>query len=390
MPKVSVIIPVYNVEKYLCECLDSVINQTLKDIEIICVNDGSTDNSLEILKEYANKDNRIKVLTQKNQFAGVARNNGLKVATGEYIHFMDSDDILTNSAVYENLYNIVKNKNENIIKFGANTFNTNTNSYFNDEYFKNAKVEENHYNYKLSIPDNIDEILTLNVTPWSALYRRDFLIHCNIRFNSLKCCNDRSFNITTIISNGGCYLSDLTCVDYRFFNKNSLRGIRKQNFDCHFKSINIIKDYLKIHNTDDIVYKKVLLKELSDLFGFYKTFYTNRKDFVSIKISTAKFVNELDDLKLEPELKNYWYYYLYKKLKNKSMFSLWSEFVFSEIFSTQNRGVHKVITILGIKLKFKSKKLIERERFNILNSKLDNLANQVKVLAERGEINAES
>ena len=92
MPKVSVIIPVYNVEKYLKQCLDSVVNQTLKDIEIICVNDGSTDNSLEILEEYAQKDNRIIIISQENQGQSVARNIALEKATGEYVGFVDSDD----------------------------------------------------------------------------------------------------------------------------------------------------------------------------------------------------------------------------------------------------------------------------------------------------------
>ena len=81
--KVSVIIPVYNTEKYLRQCLDSVVNQTLRDIEIICVDDGSTDGSIEILREYEQKDSRVKMLCQKNQYAGVARNNGLNYASGE-------------------------------------------------------------------------------------------------------------------------------------------------------------------------------------------------------------------------------------------------------------------------------------------------------------------
>ena len=91
-PRVSVIIPVYNVEKYLPQCLDSVVNQTLPDIEIICVDDGSTDSSLDILKDYARRDKRITVLRQKNLHAGVARNAGLSIARGEYLSFLDSDD----------------------------------------------------------------------------------------------------------------------------------------------------------------------------------------------------------------------------------------------------------------------------------------------------------
>ena len=92
MVKVSVIIPVYNVEPYLKQCMDSVVGQTLKDIEIICVDDGSTDNSLDILREYAAEDSRIQIIEQKNAGAGAARNNGMRYATGKYLSFLDSDD----------------------------------------------------------------------------------------------------------------------------------------------------------------------------------------------------------------------------------------------------------------------------------------------------------
>ena len=103
-PKVSVIIPVYNTEEYLRECMDSVINQTLKEIEIICVDDGSTDGSLSILKEYAKKDERITVMAQENQGAGIARNCGISVATGEFIAFMDSDDLYPKNETLETMY----------------------------------------------------------------------------------------------------------------------------------------------------------------------------------------------------------------------------------------------------------------------------------------------
>lgn len=92
MVRVSVIIPVYNEEQYLEQCLDSLCRQTLEEIEIICVDDGSTDSSTQILAEYAGRDSRIKVLTQKNRFAGVARNRGMEHAVGEYLSFLDADD----------------------------------------------------------------------------------------------------------------------------------------------------------------------------------------------------------------------------------------------------------------------------------------------------------
>ena len=107
MPKVSIVIPVYNVEKYLRECLDSVVNQSLRDIEIICINDGSTDNSFKILEEYKSKEIRLQVLSQKNGGQSKARNAGLEVATGEYIYFLDSDDYIKTDAL-EILYKIAK------------------------------------------------------------------------------------------------------------------------------------------------------------------------------------------------------------------------------------------------------------------------------------------
>ena len=94
MPKVSIIVPVYKVERYLAKCLDSILKQTMCDFEVICVNDGSPDKSAEILKEYEHKDNRIHVISQHNQGLSVARNNGIKIASGKYVCFLDSDDIL--------------------------------------------------------------------------------------------------------------------------------------------------------------------------------------------------------------------------------------------------------------------------------------------------------
>lgn len=105
--KISVIVPVYNVEKYLRRCLDSVINQTLKDIEIICVDDGSTDSSFEILKEYAKEDGRIQLIQKENGGLSSARNAGIRVAKGEYIGFVDSDDWIDPN-FYEKLYAAAK------------------------------------------------------------------------------------------------------------------------------------------------------------------------------------------------------------------------------------------------------------------------------------------
>ena len=114
--KVSIIIPVYNVEKYLRECLDSALNQTLKEIEIICVNDGSTDSSVDILKEYSLKYSRVKIISKKNSGYGNTMNVGIKAAQGEYINFLESDDLIE-ADMLETLYNIAQKDEEiDIIK----------------------------------------------------------------------------------------------------------------------------------------------------------------------------------------------------------------------------------------------------------------------------------
>ena len=111
---ISIIIPVYNVSKYLRACLDSVINQTYKDLEIICINDGSTDDSLEILEEYANKDNRIIIIDKKNAGVSAARNDGIDKAKGEYLFCMDSDDYIDNNFI-EVFYNNAKKNNSDLV-----------------------------------------------------------------------------------------------------------------------------------------------------------------------------------------------------------------------------------------------------------------------------------
>ena len=121
IPCVSVIIPIYNTENYLREALDSICNQTLQELEIILINDGSTDNSQAIIEEYAQKDIRIHYSIQSNQGQGVARNNGLQLATGKYIYFMDSDDILETDALRQ-CYQICEQDKLDIICFDAETF----------------------------------------------------------------------------------------------------------------------------------------------------------------------------------------------------------------------------------------------------------------------------
>ena len=121
--KVSVILPVYNVEKYLKQCLDTIVGQTLKEIEILCVDDGSTDDSVQILKEYEQKDHRIKVLSQKNAGAGAARNLGLRHASGKYLSFLDSDDFFEPDML-ETAYEQAERYQAEMVVFRSNQYLT--------------------------------------------------------------------------------------------------------------------------------------------------------------------------------------------------------------------------------------------------------------------------
>jgi len=114
-PKVSIIVPIYNVEKYLKECIESLLNQTLMQIEIICVNDGSTDRSLQIAQEYSQKDNRLIIIDKQNYGYGHTMNRGLEIAKGEYIGIVESDDFVKEN-MFEILYNLAKKHDVDVVK----------------------------------------------------------------------------------------------------------------------------------------------------------------------------------------------------------------------------------------------------------------------------------
>ena len=250
-PKVSVIIPVYNVEDFLRECLDSVVNQTLKEIEIICIDDGSTDKSFEILKKYATKDNRITVIKQKNLYAGVARNAGLAVATGEYVHFLDSDDWV-NLDTYDELYCLIKEKKVNFMKFKSFSYDNKEKKIINEQYTDINWITKDLI---ISIDEKLDWAIKMSDAPWSGFYKLSFLNKNNIRFNNLICANDISFFISCLIKNRFFYFTTKKFVYYRINNDKSLIGIRPFNFNCQIETYHIIN---KIAQNESQMIKQAL------------------------------------------------------------------------------------------------------------------------------------
>ena len=171
--KISLIIPVYNVEKYLARCLDSVMKQTFRDLEIICVDDGSTDNSSDILQKYAKKDERIVVITQANAGLSAVRNVGISKAKGKYIGFIDSDDWI-DFDFCEKLYNCAEKYSADIAVAGIVRVNGRRKKYF-------LRFE------KETVSNNLQEKFELCDVPersyvWNKLYRLDKLRECGLKF----------------------------------------------------------------------------------------------------------------------------------------------------------------------------------------------------------------
>lgn len=194
MKKVSIIIPVYNVEKYLRQCLDSVVNQTFTDIEIICVDDGSTDGSLSILKEYAARDARIIVVEQLNKGAGAARNNGISHACGEYLAFVDPDDFIDPSLITDCI-ETAEGESSDVVVFKHLKFDSETNAVLEEAPFPEKLRSFLSSGRKSASPDDVCDFLFTSVghAVWDKFFRRAFIISEKIVFQELRRTNDLYF-----------------------------------------------------------------------------------------------------------------------------------------------------------------------------------------------------
>ncbi len=215
--KVSVLVPIYNVEKFLPECLNSLVNQTLKEIEIICINDGSTDKSPKIIKEYAAKDKRIKMIDKKNSGYGDSMNQGLKKATGEYVGIVESDDFIDLNA-FEKLYKIAKREKADVVK--ANFY-----EYFTDKKKDVAKSEMflPEDTGTLFDPSEHRHIFYQKPSIWSAIYQNVFLKENKIDFlpSPGASYQDVGFNFKVWASTNRAFLVDEAFLHYRQDNPNS-------------------------------------------------------------------------------------------------------------------------------------------------------------------------
>ena len=200
--KLSVVIPVYNAEPFLSECLDSVLNQSLREIEVVCVDDGSADGSLKILENYAENDSRVLVFTQPNSGAGMARNKGLELAAGEYVLFLDGDDNLLDDSL-EKLWNEAHRLRLDVLRCRALDYDNQSGTISHGVHNDLRRVPRFLFHVPLHFPTAAWLFPKVNAAPWGGICRRDFLLKNDIRFNDLVCVNDRSFFWEKGASSGG-------------------------------------------------------------------------------------------------------------------------------------------------------------------------------------------
>lgn len=319
VPKVSIVVPVYNGERFIRQCLDSVLNQTHKNLEIICVNDGSTDQSLKILSEYVKNDSRMTVLSQKNMGMSGARNSGINVATGKYLGFVDCDDYIESTMV-EKLVSIAEKTDAeivitNILLFFEDTLQIKT---FRDEILYNSLR-----NTTFTINQAPDMIKHIGV--WDRIFRRDFIEKNQFRFIDKVTYEDAAFCVQTEMKASKIALTPEHLYFYRKNAGGSITDREKDNDrfkEDYIKVQKFIQNQLKINHANSQVWKAyleyffsyaIMHQKNATTFKFYCWFFRQvqeilneqEKEIVDMLTDpkTKKYINYLSGNKL---LRSYW------------------------------------------------------------------------------------
>ncbi len=295
-PKISVIIPVYNSEKYIRKCLDSVILQTYEVYEILCINDGSTDNSLKILQEYAQKDSRIKIFNQENKGPAAARNCGLQNATGDYISFVDADDWIS-LTLYKTFAQLVENKNVDIFIFNADVYNETCEDlyprgFFDINSWNNHTSDETIHNFH-----DCRNPFSGNYSVCNKIYRKSFLEEKDIKFVENNVFEGQIFDLLAFFNSESILVSENNFYKYRIHNTSLMQNLKNNIFDI-FKVIEIVDDCIRVQNLYDeykyalfqYKYEELTLRFIESRFIVKPQFYQKMKNILLLaKDSTLDF-----------------------------------------------------------------------------------------------------
>lgn len=318
LSEISVIIPVYNVEKYLTECLDSICNQTFTDLEIICINDGSTDNSFQILTEYAQKDKRIKILTLSNKGLGAARNWGLKVASGKYVYFLDSDDYIDLTTM-EKLHESIVVNDSDIVLFKFRTFDDFKNIHKRDAHFRIDKIfgDIDYSNFTFTYQDVKRHVLNTAFSACLKLYRKDFLDSFDeFVFDEGINFEDVSFHVKIMLRSSKISFVNESLYYYRS-NPYSILNSTAYGFDI-FKSIDSVEDFLRENDFYDEFENEFIFFKIAQILRYIIStdsedyFNLAKKEFEGIVIKDESTLKKyaLDGYKRVLNSSNYYEYLL--------------------------------------------------------------------------------
>ena len=321
---VSAIVPVYNAEKYLHQTLDSLIHQTLREIEIICVDDGSSDRSVEIVREYAARDPRVISLVQENAGAGTARNYGLSIARGEYVHFLDADDYMFPDA-YAYMYAGARRFDADMVKTRVMGEDEQTGAHVPSPLYDLTNVDERDFERALRFED-VPGLLAgrIAVVPWNGIYRRELLMKENIRFNTLTCVNDRSFYNHMLVKAKRYVLLPEYTVHHRVNISTSLVGRRVKFFSCQFESYKLAEKQSAA--LCDRARAAAMSTEFSDLLFWYNKYKKSPEYGKKITQGMKEFVRGID------------VHFFFRNGANTAWKARWEQFEEEHIYSRSRRG----------------------------------------------------
>lgn len=348
MAKFSIVVPVYNVENYLSECLESLINQTFDDFEVICINDGSTDNSLSVLNDFASKDERFVVISQKNQGQGIARNNALKIVNGQYILFVDPDDWIESNTL-EKLYEKFRQTNADIIQFNYKKYNdVSGDSKVIDlkallkKRFKFDISKNGFYSWK-----NIKKgcLYYLDLQVWNRAYRNEFIKKHGICFAPSKHGEDHLFTIKSLLFSDKIFFLDEILYNYRIRSGSSVNIVTSDNWMI-FDNIRLIESFLRENDFSP---------ELEKEFEQYKIRVLGWHAVVIPKKDREKYIYSCKQVLSEKSIAQFM-----RMVGNKNSFL---ENIFSIKIFNDGIAKYKVITILGLHFHLKSKSSLKGVRY---------------------------
>ncbi|MDD3252705.1 MAG: glycosyltransferase family 2 protein [Lachnospiraceae bacterium] len=274
--KISIIIPIYNVEQYLSQCLESVITQTLYDIEIICVNDGTKDKSDEIVKEYLKHDNRIRYIEKENGGLSSARNAGIRLATGDYVLFLDSDDYITRNAC-ECLYKEILETAPDIISFGAYCFP----EYPEPGVWLMNTLSPRKFRYEKFSEEALFEERGAFPFVWRQCFKREFINKNKLEFDeTIKFGEDLVFQFYAFPQAGSISFLDDRLYCYRWYRENSLMFSASkrldEKYDQHIELVDTIAEYWQELGILD-EYKKSFFNWSVSFMGYDLKQYTDKE-----------------------------------------------------------------------------------------------------------------